>query len=467
MSEAVQEKSVLEQMVEEQEKRNQEAEEAKQRKAAGGGFEFEEVEFFALKDKEARVCRILGNPAELRKKPTDAKFVLESKILSDDKKSYTKVNWPIRLIDGKLAPDPDWILTRLLNKIREGKWQKYEDNFVDTNGKKGQFVKFHSESSVYKRIESNSKPDEKYPPKFYPSTKVVMNVIDRHSDWCKEKKHSKVLTSRRTKYEFTNEEGKKGEMFFTDTGIPKQCYEVITDHFKRCSGIKSLSDIDAVIIRDGKSETSKYQCYDKTDYPKYFKDEAAFKITSDEPLSQEETNYELYDFDKLYPVASYNKLKKKLFGLFKLCDAELGTSFEKELTDLCKKELEANPNVQKNEEKLEKQEANEEKFASIGDDKPIETPKQEKSKRSKAEEVLTIAELCKKNFPAWDKLSDDHKKIMMDSIISFKGTIPIYKEGVKELLCPETEKDCMFVDTKELTAYPETVNICPVCGCKS
>ncbi len=72
---------------------------------------------------------------------------------------------------------------------------------------------------------------------------------------------------------------------------------------------------------------------------------------------------------------------------------------------------------------------------------------------------------CKKNFPCWDKLTAEEKKIMIDSIDSFNGTIAIYKKEVKDLLCAETS--CMFVGTKESTSFPSQVKTCPVCGFKA
>lgn len=468
----MEEKSILQQAIEAQEKKNKEAEEAKNRKGTVSDFPREDIEYFALEDKKAKVCRLLGRPSEIRKEPTDAKFILWSKVLSDSKKNYTYINWKYIEKDGKLVPDPEWILTKLYSKVNEGKWQKYEDGKVDEKtGKNGRFVKYNTETSVFKRIEGNTKANENYPPKFYPSVKVVMNCIDRHDDWCKTNKHSKQITSRHTSYDFTNDKGEKGQYFYTDIGVPKQCYEIIIDHFRKCSGVKSLEDIDAIIIRDGKSSSIlKYQCYDKTDYPKYFSDEQAFKLSSNDLLSDEEKKYVLYDFDKLYPVASYAKLKRNLIGLFKLCDAELGTSFEKELEELCK--IEAEENMKNNPNGVTKEtEADEEKFASIGDEKPIEkhveAPVQEKARRESKSETkvsTSIQQLCEQNFPAWNKLSDKDKKIMIDNIESFNGTIPVYKKEANDILC--VEQECKFKDSKEPTSCPQEMENCPVCGVK-
>jgi len=469
MSEEVKEKSILDQMIEEQEKKNKEAEEAKQRKVAGGGgYDFEETTYFSLEDKKEKVCRLLGLPAEIRKNSTDFKFVLQSEVLKDDKKSYLKVNWPIVEKDGKLVPDPDWFLTKFLNKVREGKWEKYEEGKVnEKTGKNGEWRKFHTDTSVFKRVEGNAKIGEKYPRSFYPAVKVVGNVIDRHDNWCKENKHSKLIVAGDNPYTFTNDKNESVTIHYIKY-LPKQCYTAITDHLKNCSGIKSLSDIDVVIIKDGKSETLKYACFDKTDYPKYLKNKEAAELASNEPLTEEELKYELYDIDKRTRVTSYAGLKRSLNGLVKLCDAELGTSFEKELEQLCKEEALNRPT---NETESKEEEINEEQFTSLEDEPKveasIETKVEDKGKREKkveSTETKSIPLLCMENFPSWNQLSDTEKKNMVDNIISFNGTVPVYKAEAMDELC--AIKECVFKNSKEPTSYPKAVSTCPVCGDK-
>jgi len=87
------------------------------------------------------------------------------------RKSYLKVYWPSVERDGKLVPDPDWFLTRFLNKVREGKWTPYEDGHTDGKGKKGRWVCFNKGTSVLERVEGNSKPNEQFLKSFYPSSK--------------------------------------------------------------------------------------------------------------------------------------------------------------------------------------------------------------------------------------------------------------------------------------------------------
>lgn len=464
----VQESSFLEKLKKKQEEKEQEKKEADERKKSYGNFEFEEVEWFALKDKQFRTFRALGNPAQLREKSTDAKYILWSKIVKDNRKSHCHINWPMVEKDGRFLPDPDWILTRLMNKVREGKWVKYEDGHVDEKtGKNGRWVCTHTDTKVYQWVTGNAREKETnpFPPSFYPSIKVMMNVMDNYDTWCKDHKHSKLLTSKHEPWE--NKET-KNTGYNTDVGIPNGCYEVITKQITRCSGIKSMSDIDLIVYRDGKAKTNAYQCYDRSDYPKYVTDEKAYKLADNHPLSAEELAYELYDIDKLYHVSSYAKLKKNLIALFKMCDAELGTSFEEELLMLCKKEAEENPNSQTEQETKEEKE--EEQFTSLEEDeKPIvkkeERQRREVPKESKPKE--SIEDLCKKNFSKWNLLSEEDKQIMISSIDSFKDTIPIYKSSIDTstiYLCVNTE--CHFKDTQEPSEYPKTLMTCPLCGHK-
>jgi hypothetical protein len=459
-------KSPLELALEKQAQQKKEEEEAKERKRNTGSFDWEDVEYFALEDKKYKVCRVLGLPAELREKPTDPKFVLQSEILRDNKKSYLKVNWPIVERDGKMVPDPDWILTRLMNKVKEGKWQKYEDNKIDEKGKSGKWVNFHTETSIFKRIEGNSKPNEKYPRNFYPSMKAVANVIDRHDDWCKENKHSKSIMAGVNPYTFTNDKDEDQTIYYTKL-LPKQCYSEIVSHLNNCIGVKSLSDIDIVIYKDSKADGfQKYWCFDKTDYPKYLKDETAHKLANEEPLTKEELEYELYDLDKFYGVTSYASLKRNIVAIFKLCDAELNTSFEKELDALCKEEAANRP---QQESIREDEDKDEERYSSLDEEieESIDNSEREKTVSEAKSEEKSIKELCNLNFPSWDKLSKNEQEIMIESIDHFEGVIPKYKSEIEDALC--AVKTCFFPDTEEPTSYPESpreVKTCPVCGDK-
>lgn len=318
----------------------------------GSWGDYEQAEVVGLVDKKEIVIRILGNPIEVREKPTDPKFILQSQVVKDDKKSYSYINWPYVEDKGNFIPDPNWIVTKFMDKVLEGKWIRYEEKDVDgvdivkrdgkiintktdSPYKEGYFNYFNSKTEIFKIITAgNSKEGEKFPKKFQPAKRVVANVIDRMDNWCVDSKHTKLLSGKKVPWEFKKDDGTKDTIYFTDTGIPIGLYDEIMDH---CAAVGTL-DIDLVIIKDNTLQ-SKYRVWDITDI-KYLKDPMTLKIGKKDKLTPDELSYEMYDLDKLYKVSSYHKIKKTLNSRFALCDAELKTNFVAELDDLVKKEKE-------------------------------------------------------------------------------------------------------------------------------
>lgn len=479
-----------------------EQEEAKNN--SGWTADYEDVEVVGLVANKEIVGRIIGNPLEAREKSTDAKLVLQSKIVKSDKKGYIKINWPIKEVKGKYVPDPEWILTRFYDKVNAGRWVKFSEgilkddkgnvyppDYLDAKGKNGKWVKENTHTKVFEEIEANSKIGEKYPPSFYPSKRIVFNWIDRHDNWCVENKHSKILSAKKAPFEAVQADGTKKTIYFTDTGIPASLYDKI---FEYCSAVGTM-DIDLVITKIEKD----YKVFDSTDFPKFIT-EASHKLGVKTKLSEEEKAYELYDLDKLYKISSYRKIKKNLLSLFKLCDAELGTSFEKELEELCKIEeettkaekevyyihpesggygitttedlaemMEHEPNVMevskeqydKFVKQIEDENTAKEVKEQVKEEVKIETKRREVKTEIKEQDSSDIPYLCKENFVSWDKLTEEEKTFMLGFITRFNGTVPVYKDNTP-LGC--SDETCYFKDTKEMTMVPVEVNTCPVCG---
>ena len=250
MSEETKNMTPMELALQKRAQQQQQQEEAKNN--AGNWGDFEKPETIGLEDKKEKVVRILGNPLEVRSLPTDPKLLLQSYVAKDDKSGYFQLNWPVVEKNGKYVPDPDWIVTKFYNKVNEGKWEKYPDGQVDERGKNGKWKKFHQDTKIFQLVEYNAKEGEKYPKNFYPSKRVVMNVIDRHDDWCKENKHSKLLTSKKSPFEITDDDGKKTTIYYDDTGVPEMVWSSIMYH---CNATSTL-DIDLVITK--KADEKKY-----------------------------------------------------------------------------------------------------------------------------------------------------------------------------------------------------------------
>lgn len=455
MSEETKSMTPMELALAKREQQKQQQEEVKNN--AGSYGDFEKPETIGLEDKKEKVVRVLGNPLEVRQLPTDPKLILQSYVAKDDKSGYFQLNWPVSEKNGKYIPDPDWIVTKFYNKVNEGKWEKYPDGQVDEKGKNGKWVKYHKDTKIFQLLENNSKEGEKFPKSFFPSKRVVMNVIDRHDTWCIDNNHSKLLTSKKTPFEITTDDGTKKTIYFEDVGVPEMVWSTIMDH---CRATSTL-DIDLVITK--KSDDKKYVVFDITDYPKYVT-EASFKIGSKDKLTEEEKQYELYDLDKLYGVSSYSKIKRVLKTRFALCDAELGTNFVNELEVLVKLEEEERKKNQEDQEPTESNEEHNEKAENSVPDK-VEEPKPNRRSTPKVEqaEVLVADKnvLCETQFPYWHKLSDAEKQIMLDAVMEFKGNVPVY-DSSEYLGC--SDENCYYPGTKVVTVIPDNVSICPICG---
>lgn len=454
MTQGLNEDQEMQELLAMYEQEKQAKQSADENKGQGGYTDFEHVECLGLEDQKEKAFRIVGRGFQNRKLPTDAKMIVQSSILNEDNKGYSKINWPVIFSDkkGDYIPDPDWILTRLYNKVREGKWKKFEDGHIDEKTKKdGAMNYFHKDTTVFKRTESNMRDNpsaKEFAPKFYPSKRIVINVIDRHDDWCTVNKHTKELSSKVGYSEKKNDNGETVKVAFPELGVPKLCYDSIINHYLKTSG--SFTSIDTVIIKD--TANKKYDIFDGMD-ERYLKPETMALLNCN-PLTAEEKEFALYDFDNLYRVASYSKLKQKLGGLFKLCDIDLNTHFYDELVNLAKKEDEDKKANEK--AKVESE--------SVTTEEKTETPKPRETRQPVAESVpsKSIEELCIENFPSWGKVPDNEKTIMLNSVVSFNGSVPVYKKEAKDVLC--NDASCHFKDSKEETTFPSTMFICPICG---
>lgn len=458
------------------EQRKQQEEQKKRAKENSGNFQgFEELAYCPI-TKEETVFRIVGNPFPYNdptnRKPTDIKMIMQSEIVKEDRKGYVKINFPYIYNESKgdYVLDPNFILTKVINKVKEGKWEKYPEGVLDEVTKKnGKMNHYYADKACYKIIVDkvgNAKIGEKFPKNFYPSKRVLMNVIDRQDSWCKDNKHTKVLTSKWEEYTFKdNKTNEDITIHYTDTGIPKTTYDKILEYHAKGTG---KFDVDTVVRKEGKE----YSIADITDACPKFISEKSKSIGSDSDLTDEEKLYELYDFDKTHPYASSaTKIKKNLTWLIKLVDAETGSNFMPELEALAK--IEEDERNAKKEAQVEKEQI--EKDEVFDDVKEMETPKeepkpevkQEEPKRRRVEEPKkeeTKEEISyEKYFPSYDKLSDEEKASLKNAFSGMQGGIPTFNSNEGELLGCKDEK-CKFPNSEVDTIFPESIFTCPVCG---
>ena len=444
---------------EKQDAMKKEREEAKN----SSGFDFEKIVYEGLAIDVPVVFRILGYPFEFRQSPTDAKLVLQSKMVKDGFEKKVKINWRYIEKKGKYIIDPDWILSKLYNKVMERKFVKYTESDIDPQKKikksedgkirndrgfEGNYEDLNTNTKTYTRLKFNQLPtDIKSFGDAYPSSKVVFNIISRMDDWCKKNKHSKLLATKVSTSQKVNDKGEMVTSYFPETGISKSMYDEILVHMRQI-GLTSLYT-DFIVTRTLINEKYGQNIFDGEGALKLGRGDKAVlgKIVSGD-LSEEEKSYELYDLDKLFSVSSYSKLKRDLSGLFKQTDSEFGTNFYDELCQLVIEEE-------------KKREAKKEKETIIKDDEEDDSDSNIETIESKTEKVTT-PEIKKDDnksldlttMPFWENLSEEDKMDMKETVVSYTSIDSIdFKPGTALMPCIACSRN-----------LPNTVFHCPMCG---
>lgn len=471
-------------------KHQEDQEEAKSR--GGGNFktEYQEVEYLGMELDNPKAFRILGIPAELEDKRNqyDPKIVLTSQIVTDNGKDFKKVIWPhvYSKKRGKYVPDPNWIFTRLMDKVQESDWKDYDasdEGKQDENGdmvvrnadgklvnertdRTGRFIRLHKDTKSYKMFEKNfiiSKNGKKINMKYYPSVRIVMNVIDRMDDYCKTRKRTKVLTNNVTYYEFTDDNGVEKRIPYADVGISKTAYDKIFYHCKKYIGDWS---IDLVVSKTKSNNMYDWEILDASDakkLPEHIRD-----LVSEEPLTDEEEKYEMVNLDDSpFRISSASYLKKHFEERFRSADLEFGTNFLQELNQLCDKELEElkKKNVNQSDTNVEDEDLGRQEEDAINepesefkdrkfeDGLPIKEKSSERRSRKQSEEKAGSDPQNYSDLPYWDKLDGEDKKDIETFGTGLVDGIIQYNESVTVVPCDSCKKN-----------LPDTVLNCPYCG---
>jgi len=431
------------------------------------GGDYEQIKYLSLienKVKHERVFRIVGYPHKYRAftdeqkagfgleiKPSDAKVVLRSDIVTDTGTSYTKINFPFVLKGGRYQADPEYILTRLFRDVTAGKSVPIPEGEQTAEEKKNNWkyrkTFIHEGKSCLERIKNNKKKGENPTifRKFLPTMSVVMNVIDRHDDWCINEKHTKLLSQ--NMYSFTPDGGTLVELP-NNIGINEKLYNQIID----TSTVSGGWDMVDMVVKMAETNS----VFDCTDV-KYI-DSASATIGVEGELTAEESAYELYDLDKLFANSRYYKLKKNLEGLFKLVDNELGTKYYEELLELVaeeKLELDAIKEAQK---KLDEANAPVDESPKETTETKVDAPVEKAPLRGRTAEPTTDVisdEDWKKAFPSIESVPENELAILKKAVVSITDGVPTYIADLETPPCGSA--DC----GKE---FPITIMTCPHCG---
>ena len=465
-----------------QEDQKKKSEESK----GGGGFTntWIEVEYMGMELDVLKAFRIWGVPAEKRRNAFDPKLVLMSQVLKDDGKFLQKLIWPIDGTalenEGKYKPDPKWIFTRLMNAVQESKWIEYtkedvgkkdergdmviesEDGKIinDRNPYEGRYVPIHQDKTCFKLFRDNfimSKKGKKISSNVYPSTRAIMNVIDRMDDWCEKNKKYKVLTNNLKISTFTDDAGVEQSRAYADTGISKTAYDKILGHFNR---YRQDWYVDVAVCKTKNNSMYDWEILESSSIklPDHLK-----TIMLDTPLTDAEEDYELNDLDETCKVTSALSLKKNHEAKFRASDLELGTNFLQELDILCKKEKEEYAKKMKDTPKVEVPPVVE-AVVDVPEEIPVVDNTPEEIPTPVEPEVVPVStrkprgEAPKEGIDFsvlanYDKTDEEDKGDLLKTVESIVSGKLVFKEGTDLYPCDACQEP-----------LPNTLVNCPYCG---
>lgn len=318
------------------EKAKADAKAAAEKKNQGQSFtrEYEDVEWVGLEQDQFKIVRIVGAPPSSMTggrptQPTDAQEIWFSTIKDDSGKR----------IQLKLPPKADdlqhsHIMWRIINAVKEVDWVKNEKT-----GKKEKVFKYADKPWFDTVTHGGFDPvqDEfqyKISKGWQGQEVVIMNVIDREDNWCKEHKHTKLLSKKINK-------SKDGTTEYPTVGVPS--YGFITLLANLCGQYRSWEGYDLAIRRTGQTNPP-YEVKAATIYANAglaaneVGEEKMKYISKDTFLTDEEKSWKRYEISKLYAPTTYNKILTHLGNTIKAIDADLKRNFYEELQGLAERE---------------------------------------------------------------------------------------------------------------------------------
>jgi len=286
---------------------------------AEGNSGLPEIPYAPLHMNKQQAFRFVGLPYLVREKPTDSKRVHIAMILGDDDKKFRCV-----------GPDPtehkDWILYRVMNKVLTKHWDK---NIPNATGSLGAYVYDYASThpELYNRVAKNNNIENNLERGWKFSPYVLFNVIDRANyAWHKENKKYRVLSKKASEYQ---------DKFFFEPGVPDTVFQQIMDNVVAGDGNTNWEDYDIVVQK--LDEKPWYKVLHATDMIKYL-DADVKDLIVNSGLTNEERSWELNDFDALFPITPYSRIKSKLGLFFQKVDQIFKTKYYEELVALVEKE---------------------------------------------------------------------------------------------------------------------------------
>lgn len=455
-------------------------------KKENGGFtprEYEQPQWVGLKDDECRIFRIMGNPPQsMTQKPAgpyDAKEIYFSTIL-DDKGKRMQLKLPVRSED----PSHEHIMWRIIDAVKEVSWVDKQKVFKNSSYPWFDRVVHGGYDQVKDAFQY------KISKGWSGQQIVIMNVIDRGDSWCKDNKHTKLLSKKVNVKE--NPDGTVTE--YPTIGVPS--YGFLSELATLCGSNGPWYKYDIALKRTGELQKP-YEIYaasvlKKAGLSNYFDKTGTVSnlVSLDEDYTAEEKEYERYDISKLYAPSTYSKILNHLGDTIKAIDASLHRNYFEELQSLVEEEKKVfaekypqgetsapTANVQSGATSINSTpvEPMADPLDPMGQTPAQATPVQSAPVAESAPSRSVVREATATATPVtsglsadkiallkgWDKLTEDEKNAIVDVETKPDGTLSniIYKpEAGAMVTCPENDGGCGF-------ASPLSFLSCPVCGC--
>ena len=432
--------------------------------AGGGNYEqpeYDEVGYVGCEKGAFSIVRLLGAPigAETqgyKRKPYDPKEIITCEVKDDDGKRFT-IKLPLRQ---PIASD-NHILIRLYDKVAEK---------VKINGE-NVYKNKAAHPEIFEAVTKGGfKPSDgktyQYSNGYRGDRVSIYNVIDRSDTWCKDNKHTKILCrdlniddqnrvwakpgikSFGSVQKIAGLLGKYGSFEKYDIGLKKTGIKENPWEIVNASRLKEKDMMEDLGNDDGSTVDE--------------------NIISVGPLTDEERTYERYDLDKFFQPTTYQKIQKRISGLFKLCDAQLGTHFTEELAGLVEKEKayfkelygdkEAKQAKAENEAIRENLNMTKEEFAEATSVDTMPDPMAAPARRRPTAEASSSKLSADKIalLKGWDNQSEEIRARIVDVEV---------KDG-KPTIVWDRKDDLLQCDGCGALSPEKGVTHCPVCGAK-
>lgn len=271
--------------------------------------QYEDIQYLPLKRKRQAVMRFLGLPEHVREEGSDVRL-LEYALIKDDNGKWFRCIFP---------KDQDFILREIYRKVCSYDW----DN------KRNIPVYHHADLEIFTKVRYCDAPPSRrqMASGWRPQQSMLINVIDRSDpEWHAENSHAKVIAKKMTV---------KDENTYFNPGLPISAYKSIQDDIQALKGNMDWEMYDIVIEK--LDDQPWYKVMHGEQDAHRLKDYAEELVVVGD-LTDEELEYELYDFDKLFPFTTYRKILNRLRLQIKEVDETFETRFLEKLEDLAASE---------------------------------------------------------------------------------------------------------------------------------